>query len=139
MNGIDEKNVKKKIRILLAKPGLDGHDRGIKVLARELRDLGMEVIYIGLFQTVEQIVNTAITEDVDVVGLSMLDGGHLLIAEDISRELEEKGIDDILFIFGGIIPERDIPILKEYGVTEVFGPGSKVEDIASAINSRVLL
>jgi len=137
MHGTAEKNVKKKIRILLAKPGLDGHDRGIKILARELRDAGMEVIYIGLFQTIEKIVNAAIHEDADVIGLSILDGGQLLIAEDLSRALKEKGINDILLLFGGIVPERDIPILKQYGVAAVFGPGTKVEEIINVIVDNI--
>jgi methylmalonyl-CoA mutase C-terminal domain/subunit len=137
MHNASEENKKKKIRILLAKPGLDGHDRGIKILARELRDAGLEVIYMGLFQTVEQIVNTAIQEDVDVIGLSILDGGQILIAEDMNRELRENGVDDILLLFGGIIPEQDVPILKKQGVAAVFGPGSKVEDIVATIENSL--
>lgn len=126
----------RRIRVLLAKPGLDGHDRGIKILARELRDAGMEVIYLGLFQTPETIVNVAIHEDVDVIGISVLDGGQKLIAEDIFKELKKNNADDIVMLFGGIIPDRDIPVLKKNGVAAVFGPGSEVEEILSFINSN---
>lgn len=136
---VTDKNIpeKDRIRVLLAKPGLDGHDRGIKILARELRDAGMEVIYLGLFQTPETIVNAAIHEDVDVIGISVLDGGQKLIAEDIHKELKKNKADDIIMLFGGIIPDRDIPVLKKYGVAAVFGPGSDVEEILSFINSNV--
>ena len=136
---VTDKNIpeKDRIRVLLAKPGLDGHDRGIKILARELRDAGMEVIYLGLFQTPETIVNAAIHEDVDVIGISILDGGQKLIAEDIHKELKKNKADDIIMLFGGIIPDRDIPVLKKYGVAAVFGPGSDVEEILSFINSSV--
>ena len=136
---VTDKNIpeKDRIRVLLAKPGLDGHDRGIKILARELRDAGMEVIYLGLFQTPETIVNAAIHEDVDVIGISVLDGGQKLIAEDIHKEPKKNKADDIIMLFGGIIPDRDIPVLKKYGVAAVFGPGSDVEEILSFINSNV--
>ena len=122
-----------KTRVLLAKPGLDGHDRGIKVIARSLRDAGMEVIYLGLFQTPEAIVIAAIQEGVDIIGLSALDGGHVLIAEDIIGTLRENNVDDIPVIMGGIISEQDIPLLKEIGMKELFGPGTPMKDIIESI------
>ena len=126
-----------KIRVLLAKPGLDAHDRGIKLIARSLMDAGMEVIYLGLFQTVEAIVNTAIQEDVDVIGLSTLDGGHTLIAEDMKAFLEEKNASRIPVIFGGIIPDKDVPILKGFGVKAVFGTETPVQRIADYIRDEI--
>lgn len=114
----------KKIRILVAKPGLDGHDRGAKVVSRALRDAGMEVIYTGLRQTVNQIVNAAIQEDVDCIAVSILSGAHETLLPKISNLLKEEGVDDILFIAGGVIPEDDIPSLKERGVAEIFTPGT---------------
>ena len=122
----------KRIKVLLAKPGLDGHDRGLKVIARYLRDSGIEVVYLGLFQTAEAIVNSAIQEDVDAIGLSALDGGHILIAEDVKKLLEENKAN-IPVIFGGIIPDKDIPALKELGVKAVFQPGSSMEEIIKYI------
>jgi len=112
------------IRVLVAKPGLDGHDRGAKVVARALRDAGMEVIYTGLRQTPEQIVETAIQEDVDCVALSILSGAHNHILPKVVNLLKERGCDDILVIGGGIIPEKDIPKLKQAGVAEIFTPGT---------------
>lgn len=112
------------IRVLVAKPGLDGHDRGAKVIARALRDAGMEVIYTGLRQTVNQIVNAAIQEDVDCIAVSILSGAHETLLPKISDLLKEEGVDDILFIAGGVIPEDDIPSLKEKGVAEIFTPGT---------------
>jgi methylmalonyl-CoA mutase C-terminal domain/subunit len=112
------------IRVLVAKPGLDGHDRGAKVIARALRDAGMEVIYTGLRQTVNQIVNAAIQEDVDCIAVSILSGAHETLLPKISNLLKEEGVDDILFIAGGVIPEDDIPSLKERGVAEIFTPGT---------------
>lgn len=112
------------IRVLVAKPGLDGHDRGAKVIARALRDAGMEVIYTGLRQTVNQIVNAAIQEDVDCVAVSILSGAHETLLPKISNLLKEEGAEDILFIAGGVIPEDDIPSLKERGVAEIFTPGT---------------
>jgi methylmalonyl-CoA mutase C-terminal domain/subunit len=112
------------IRVIVAKPGLDGHDRGAKVVARALRDAGMEVIYTGLRQTPEQIVETAIQEDVDCVALSILSGAHNHILPKVVKLLKEKGCDDILVIGGGIIPEKDIPKLKQAGVAEIFTPGT---------------
>lgn len=126
-----------RIRVLLAKPGLDGHDRGIKIIARFLRDGGIEVIYAGLFQTVDQIVSSAIQEDVDIIGVSILDGFHMLIAEDLMRTLRERGISDIDVIIGGIIPDEDGPALKKLGIKEVFGPGSPMASIISRIEDIV--
>jgi len=127
----------KKIRVLIAKPGLDGHDRGAKIVARALRDAGMEVVYTGLHQTAEQIVNTAIQEDVDVVGLSLLSGAHMTLFIDVALLLKEKQIDDVLIIGGGIIPQEDVSGLKKAGIAEVFGPGTPVEDIVSYIKKNV--
>ena len=114
----------KKIRVLIAKSGLDGHDRGAKVVARALRDAGMEVIYTGLKQTPEKIVADAIEEDVDVIGLSILSGAHIPIMEKVTGLLKEEGASDIAILVGGIVPPDDIPILMEMGVSEVFGPGT---------------
>jgi methylmalonyl-CoA mutase C-terminal domain/subunit len=127
----------KKIRVLVAKPGLDGHDRGAKVVARALRDAGMEVIYTGLHQTAEQIVNTAIQEDVDVVGLSLLSGAHMTLFVDVAKMLKEKEMGDVLIVGGGIIPEADVPGLKKAGIAEVFGPGTPVEEIVQYIKKNV--
>jgi methylmalonyl-CoA mutase C-terminal domain/subunit len=119
----------KKIRVLIAKPGLDSHDRGAKIVARALRDAGMEVIYTGLRQTPEQIVETALQEDVDVIGLSILSGAHLALFPRIMELLRQKGLTDVLVFAGGIIPEEDIPELKKMGIKEVFGPGTPTETI----------
>ncbi|MBN1390084.1 MAG: cobalamin B12-binding domain-containing protein [Candidatus Thermoplasmatota archaeon] len=127
----------KKIRVLVAKPGLDGHDRGAKVVARALRDAGMEVIYTGLHQTADMIVNSAIQEDVDVIGLSLLSGAHMTLFTDVTNLLKEKGIDDILVVGGGIIPEEDIAPLREAGITGVFGPGTPLEGIVDFIKGNV--
>jgi len=121
----------KKIRVLVAKPGLDGHDRGAKIVARALRDAGMDVVYTG------QIVNTAIQEDVDVVGLSLLSGAHMTLFIDVALLLKEKQMDDVLIVGGGIIPQQDVPGLKKAGIAEVFGPGTPVEDIVSYIKKNV--
>jgi methylmalonyl-CoA mutase C-terminal domain/subunit len=129
--------MEKKIRVLVAKPGLDGHDRGAKIVARALRDAGMEVIYTGLHQTAEQIVNTAIQEDVDVIGLSLLSGAHMTLFIDVASMLRQKQIDDVLIIGGGIIPEEDIPRLKKAGIAEVFGPGTPVEAIVTFVKKNV--
>ncbi|GAH67304.1 unnamed protein product, partial [marine sediment metagenome] len=117
--------------------GLDGHDRGVKLIACYMRDAGMEVVYGGLFQTVDQIVSSAIQEDVNIIGLSILDGFHMLIAEDIMGALRERGINDIIVIIGGIIPEEDVPTLKERGIKEVFGPGSSMTNIISRVEELV--
>lgn len=126
-----------KIRVLLAKPGLDGHDRGVKVIARALRDAGMEVIYTGLRQTPEMIVNAAVQEDVQIVGLSILSGAHMTIFPRIASLMKERGLDDVLLFGGGIIPEDDIPKLKAEGVTEIFLPGASTEDIIQFIRKNV--
>ncbi|MCK4757576.1 MAG: cobalamin B12-binding domain-containing protein [Thermoplasmata archaeon] len=119
----------RKMRVLIAKPGLDGHDRGAKIVARALRDAGFEVIYTGLHQTPEQIVETAIQEDVDAIGMSCLSGAHMTLFPKVTRLLREKGIDDILVTGGGIIPQEDIPKLKEEGIDMIFGPGTPLETI----------
>jgi methylmalonyl-CoA mutase C-terminal domain/subunit len=128
---------RKKIRVLIAKPGLDGHDRGAKVVARALRDAGMEVIYTGIRQTPEMIVQTALQEDVDVVGLSCLSGAHLELFGDVMKGLGEKGLENIIVVAGGIIPEDDIPALEKMGIKAVFGPGAKTADIAETIRKLV--
>ncbi len=126
-----------KIRVLLAKPGLDGHDRGVKVIARALRDAGMEVIYTGLRQTPEQIATAALQEDVDIVGLSILSGAHMTIFPRVHDLMVKQGMDDVLLFGGGIIPEDDIPKLKERGVAEVFLPGTSTEEIIRFIRGNV--
>ena len=128
----------RKIRVLIAKPGLDGHDRGAKVVARALRDAGMEVIYTGLRQTPEMIAEAALQEDVDVVGLSTLSGAHLALAPRIVELIRANGQDNVLIYLGGIIPEEDIPILKAAGVKEVYGPGSSTEQMVADIRKAVL-
>ena len=128
---------KRKIRVLATKPGLDGHDRGIKVIASALMDAGMEVIYTGLRQSPEQIVETAIQEDVDVIGLSILSGAHDFLFPRIMDLLKQKGIKDILVIGGGIIPDEDIASLKEIGIDEIFGPGTYTEDIVKYIQGNI--
>jgi methylmalonyl-CoA mutase C-terminal domain/subunit len=125
-----------KIRVLVAKPGLDGHDRGAKVVVRGLRDAGMEVIYLGLRVTPEQIVQAAIQEDVDVVGLSCLSGAHMSLFPATVDILRKKGLKDMVVIVGGIIPEKDIPQLKEAGIAEVFGPGTSIDKIARFIEAK---
>ena len=127
---------KGKIRVLLAKPGLDGHDRGAKVVARALRDAGMEVIYTGIRQTPEMIVEAAIQEDVDVIGLSILSGAHLELFPSIIKGLRKKGREDALVIAGGIVPEDDILALQQMGVKAVFGPGTSTEDIIRFIQKE---
>jgi len=119
----------RKLRILVTKPGLDGHDRGVRIIARVYRDAGFEVIYTGLHQTPEQIVNAAIQEDVDLIGFSILSGAHLTLASEIIRLLKEKAADDIVVIGGGIIPDEDVPKLEEIGVKKVFLPGASLEEI----------
>jgi len=126
-----------KIRVVIAKPGLDGHDRGAKVIARALRDAGMEVIYTGLHQTAEQIVETAIQEDADVVGLSILSGAHLTLVPKVARQLRAQGIDDILVVAGGTIPDEDHQELFDEGVSAVFTPGTTTTDIVEFIKSKV--
>ena len=126
--------MKNKIRVLIAKPGLDGHDKGSKIVALALRDAGMEVIYSGLHQTLDQITQTAIQETVDVIGLSIMSGAHLPISEKLINMMKEQGLDDVNLTVGGVIPHRDIPKLKEMGVAEVFPGGTSFEDIIAGIN-----
>ncbi|NJN97982.1 MAG: cobalamin B12-binding domain-containing protein [Anaerolineales bacterium] len=127
----------RKIRVLVAKPGLDGHDRGAKVVARALRDAGMEVIYTGLRQTPDMIAEAALQEDVDVVGLSVLSGAHLTLVPKIVDRLKENGLDDVLIVVGGIIPAEDVEPLHQLGVRGVFGPGTSTEDIIAFIREQV--
>jgi methylmalonyl-CoA mutase C-terminal domain/subunit len=124
----------RRLRVVIAKPGLDGHDRGAKVIARALRDAGMEVIYTGLRQTPEQIVTAALQEDADVIGLSILSGAHNHIAPRMMELLKEKGLDDVLVVIGGIIPDIDVPKLKAIGVKGVFPPGTPMQEIIDFIN-----
>ena len=132
-----EKKSGRKVRILVGKPGLDGHDRGAKIIARALRDAGIEVIYTGLHQTPEMIVNAAAQEDVDGIGLSILSGAHLTLFPAIIDSLREKGLGDIVVFGGGIIPEEDIPELKKLGVREIFLPGALTKDIVSFVREQV--
>jgi methylmalonyl-CoA mutase, C-terminal domain len=127
----------KKIRVVIAKPGLDGHDRGAKVIARALRDAGMEVIYTGLRQTPEQIVAAALQEDADVIGLSILSGAHNSICPRLMELLREKGLNDVLVVLGGIIPDADLPGLKAMGVAAVFRPGTSMQEIVDFISARL--
>ena len=127
----------RKIRVLIAKPGLDGHDRGVKVVARGLRDAGMEVIYLGLRLTPEQIAEAAIQEAVDVVGLSCLSGAHMALFPKTVSLIRQKGGKDILVICGGIIPKKDIPKLRETGIAQIFGPGTPLEEIAKFIETTL--
>ncbi len=126
----------RKIRVLIAKPGLDSHDRGAKVVARALRDAGMEVIYTGLRQTPEQIVETAIQEDVDVIGLSILSGAHMALFPRIMQLLKEKGVKDVMVFAGGIIPDEDVPKLKAIGIKEIFGPGTPTDVIVKFVKEN---
>jgi methylmalonyl-CoA mutase C-terminal domain/subunit len=130
-------SVNKTIRVLVAKPGLDGHDRGAKIVARALRDAGMEVIYTGLRQTPEQIVTAALQEDVDAVGISILSGAHNTIVPRIMEMMKEKGLSDVLVMVGGIIPEPDVAYLKSLGVAEIFLPGTSTEDTIQFIRNHV--
>ncbi|MEE8337635.1 MAG: cobalamin B12-binding domain-containing protein [Dehalococcoidia bacterium] len=127
----------RKIRVLVAKPGLDGHDRGAKVIARALRDAGMEVIYTGIRQTPQMIAEAALQEDVDVVGLSILSGAHMELFPRVIAELTSRGVDDVLLICGGIIPEEDIPAVREMGFAGVFGPGASTVDMIEFINEHL--
>ena len=127
----------RKIRVLIAKPGLDGHDRGAKVVARGLRDAGMEVIYLGLRLTPEQIAEAAIQEDVDVVGMDCLSGAHMTLFPKTVQLIREKGGKDILVIGGGIIPKKDVPKLKEVGIAQIFGPGTPIDEITNFIKTNL--
>ena len=126
-----------KIRVVIAKPGLDGHDRGAKVIARALRDAGMEVIYTGLHQTPEQIVETAIQEDADAVGISILSGAHMTLVPRILEGLKDNGVEDVVVVVGGTIPKPDVEELKQQGVAEVFTPGAPVSEIVEFLRERV--
>ena len=127
----------RKIRVLIAKPGLDGHDRGAKIVARALRDAGMEVIYTGLRQTPAMIAEAALQEDVDVVGLSILSGAHMTLVPQVLQALRERGLDDVPVIVGGIIPPQDVPKLRALGVAKVYGPGAPTRRIATDIQALV--
>ena len=130
------KTAQKRIRVLVAKPGLDGHDRGAKVIARALRDAGFEVIYTGLHQTPEMVVNAAIEEDVQVVGLSILSGAHNALVPEIIDGIKKEGLADVLFLVGGIIPDEDIPSLKKIGVHMVFTPGASLQEVVDYIEKN---
>ena len=129
--------VDERIRVVIAKPGLDGHDRGAKVVARALRDAGMEVVYTGLHQTPEQIVETVVQEDADAVGLSVLSGAHMTLFARLTELLREREVDDVVVFGGGIIPEADLPQLAELGVAQVFTPGATTEEIVSWVREHV--
>jgi methylmalonyl-CoA mutase cobalamin-binding domain/chain len=132
--GLDITN--EKIRVIVAKPGLDGHDRGAKVIARAFRDAGFEVIYTGLRQTPEQIVNAALQEDADVVGLSVLSGAHMTLCPRITELMKKEGLNDVMVVVGGIIPDQDVPKLKECGVSEIFQPGASTQDIVDYVRKN---
>ena len=132
-----ERPTGRRIRVVVAKPGLDGHDRGAKIIARALRDAGMEVIYTGLHQTPEQIVETALQEDADAVGISILSGAHMTLVPKIAQLLKEQGAGDVCLVVGGTIPADDIPELKRLGVAEIFTPGSTVQEIIDFIQASV--
>jgi len=134
---MSQANPDKKIRVVIAKPGLDGHDRGAKVIARALRDAGMEVIYLGLRQTPEQIVAATLQEDADVIGLSILSGAHMHICPRVMQLLKEKGLDHVLVVIGGIIPDVDLPKLTVMGVKGIFLPGTPMQHIVDFINGHV--
>jgi len=136
---LEGQQMEKKIRVLVAKPGLDGHDRGAKVVARALRDAGFEVIYTGLRQTPEQIAEAALQEDVNVIAMSILSGAHGHLFPKVVNLVREKGMNDVLIIGGGVIPETDIPALKEAGVAEVFTPGTPTTDVVKFIKEHVKL
>ena len=127
----------RKIRVLVAKPGLDGHDRGAKVIAQAFRDAGFEVIYTGLRQTPERIVATAIQEDVDCIAMSMLSGSHLTLMPKVTKLMEEKNMNDVLVVGGGVIPSEDIPLLKEAGIAEIFTPGTPTSKCADFIKANI--
>jgi methylmalonyl-CoA mutase C-terminal domain/subunit len=135
--GITDAMVNEKVRVVVAKPGLDGHDRSAKVIARAFRDAGFEVIYTGLRQTPEQIVNTALQEDADVIGLSVLSGAHMMLCPRITGLMKREGLDDMMVIVGGIIPDQDVPKLKEHGIAEIFQPGASTQDIVAYVRNNV--
>ena len=129
--------MERRYRVVVAKPGLDGHDRGAKIVARALRDAGFEVIYTGLHQTPEQVAETALQEDADAVGLSLLSGAHLTLFPRVLEELRSRGLDDVLVFGGGVIPDADVATLKEAGVAEIFGPGSTLASICSWLEASL--
>lgn len=135
--GSQDRRMEKKLRILVGKPGLDGHDRGAKIVARALRDAGFEVIYSGLHQTPEMIVNTAIQEDVDAIGLSILSGAHNYLFPEVIKLLKKQGADDVVVFGGGIIPDDEAEVLKKAGVAQIFTPGADTRDIVSWIKDNV--
>ncbi len=127
----------RKIRVLVAKPGQDSHDRGVKIVARALRDAGMEVVYTGLRQTPEQIVEAAVQEDVDVLAMSILSGAHMTLLPAVMKLMEERGMSDVLVLAGGIIPDEDVPALKEKGIADIFGPGTPTDEIIRYIHEKI--
>jgi len=127
----------RKIRVMVAKPGLDGHDRGARIIARAFRDAGFEVVYTGLHQTPDSIVLAAIQEDVDMIGLSSLAGAHMYLFPEVVKLLGERGVDDIVVVGGGIIPDEDIPRLRSAGIAEIFTPGAKLDDIVKWVRDHV--
>jgi methylmalonyl-CoA mutase, C-terminal domain len=129
--------VKRRYRVVVAKPGLDGHDRGAKTIARALRDAGFEVVYTGLHQTPEQIAETSMQEDADAVGLSLLSGAHLTLFPRVMEEMRTRGLDDVLVFGGGVIPNADVPVLKEQGVAAIFTPGSSLKEICSWLETEL--
>jgi methylmalonyl-CoA mutase C-terminal domain/subunit len=129
--------MKRTYRILIAKPGLDGHDRGAKVIARALRDAGMEVIYLGLRQTPEMIAEAALQEDADAVGLSILSGAHLTLLPRVVEQLQKNGLDDVMVFAGGIIPDEDVPLLKDAGIRGIFGPGTNTEQVIAFVHEQL--
>src|ERR1051325_10406584 len=133
---VENQMSEQRIRVLLAKPGLDGHDRGVKVIAQPLRDAGMEVIYTGLRQTPEMVVAAAVQEDVDAIGLSILSGAHMTLFPRVVELARQEGLDDVIIFGGGIIPDEDIPRLKELGVSEVFTPGARMQEIIDFIRTN---
>jgi methylmalonyl-CoA mutase C-terminal domain/subunit len=137
MSALTEKQTERKIRVVVAKPGLDGHDRGAKIIARALRDAGMEVIYTGLHQTPEQIAETVIQEDADAIGLSILSGAHMTLVPRVVELLRAQGVEDVLITVGGTIPADDVPELKKLGVAEVFTPGAATDEIVEFIRGGV--
>ncbi len=130
-------SAEKVIRVLIAKPGLDGHDKGAKIVAMGLKDAGMEVIYTGIRQSVEEILQAAIQESVDVIGLSILSGSHLSICRELMEKMDKEKLRDVLVLVGGIVPKKDVPLLKEMGITQVFRPNSKIDQIVLFIQKEI--
>ena len=128
---------KDKIKVIIAKPGLDGHDRGAKVVARALRDAGLEVVYTGIRQTPEMVAETALQEDVDLVGLSILSGAHMELFPRVVKEMKKRGLDDVVLLAGGIIPQEDIPALQKLGFRAIFGPGASTDDVVAWVRANV--